>query len=73
MTSNPKNLAQNYQSGPDTSTDPKLKRDPENRPASDDERARREKSLDQTIADTFPTSDPPSTIPNPGEDEEDAA
>lgn len=25
----------------------------------------REKGLDKTIADTFPTSDPPSTIPNP--------
>ena len=25
--------------------------------------------LDETIADTFPASDPPSTIPNPDEDE----
>jgi hypothetical protein len=26
-----------------------------------------EKTLDKTLADSFPTSDPPSTIPNPGE------
>jgi len=25
-----------------------------------------EKMLDKTLADSFPTSDPPSTIPNPG-------
>jgi hypothetical protein len=25
----------------------------------------REKALDKTLADTFPTSDPPSTLPNP--------
>ena len=30
----------------------------------------REEALDKTIEDTFPSSDPPSTIPNPGEDEE---
>jgi len=26
-----------------------------------------EKTLDKTLADSFPTSDPPSTIPNPGD------
>jgi hypothetical protein len=36
----------------------------------DDERRAREAALDETIADTFPASDPPSSIPNP--DEEDA-
>jgi hypothetical protein len=25
----------------------------------------REKTLDKTLADTFPTSDPPSSLPNP--------
>lgn len=30
-----------------------------------------EKNLDKTIADSFPASDPPSSIPDP--DEEDAA
>ena len=44
-------------------------RDPEKRPA-EDEREKREKMLDKTIADSFPTSDPPSTIPNPEEDED---
>jgi hypothetical protein len=35
------------------------------------EHKRRERALDKTLADSFPTSDPPSSIPNPGE--EDAA
>jgi hypothetical protein len=30
-----------------------------------------ERALDETLADSFPASDPPSSIPNPGE--EDAA
>jgi hypothetical protein len=29
----------------------------------------REETLDKTIADSFPTSDPPSTIPDPGSEE----
>ena len=29
-----------------------------------------EKGLDKTIADSFPTSDPPSTIPDPAESED---
>ena len=33
-------------------------------------RRSREEALDKTIEDTFPSSDPPSSIPNPGEDEE---
>ncbi|MGI9104172.1 MAG: hypothetical protein ACR2IF_17160 [Terriglobales bacterium] len=39
-------------------------RDPEERPVSDCAQER-EKMLDKTIADSFPTSDPPSSIPNP--------
>ena len=30
-----------------------------------DECVRREKGLDKTVADSFPASDPPSSIPNP--------
>ena len=30
-----------------------------------DERRRREEGLDKTVADSFPASDPPSSIPNP--------
>lgn len=30
-----------------------------------DELVRREKGLDKTVADSFPASDPPSSIPNP--------
>ena len=33
----------------------------------EEERKIREAALDETIADTFPASDPPSTIPNPDE------
>ena len=32
-----------------------------------DGRQSAEKMLDKTLADSFPTSDPPSTIPNPGD------
>jgi hypothetical protein len=53
-------------------------RDPEERPRSEserqDERRRvRERAHDKTLADSFPTSDPPSTIPDPGEEDSDAA
>ncbi len=58
-----KNPSENYQRGSETSQESKQKRDAE-------ERAIKEKNLDKTIADSFPTSDPPSTIPNPGEDED---
>ncbi len=40
------------------------RRDPEDRPvATQDDH--REKSFDKTLADSFPTSDPPSSIPDP--------
>jgi hypothetical protein len=44
-------------------------RDPEDRviDAADWE-AKREKMLDKTIADSFPASDPPSSLPDPNED-----
>lgn len=31
-------------------------------------REHREESLDQTLAESYPASDPPSTIPNPDDD-----
>ena len=34
-----------------------------------EERAIREAALDETIANSFPASDPPSTVPNPDDDE----
>ena len=43
-----------------------MARDPEDRPAENEEELR-EKMLDKTLADSFPTSDPPSSIPDPGE------
>jgi hypothetical protein len=43
-------------------------RDPEDRPVKNEQELR-EKMMDKTLADSFPTSDPPSTIPDPaGED-----
>jgi hypothetical protein len=39
-------------------------RDPEDRPITNEQELR-EKMLDKTLADSFPTSDPPSTIPDP--------
>ncbi len=47
------------------------RRDPEERPAKPGEV--RDKMLDKTLADSFPTSDPPSTIPDPSEDDSFAA
>jgi len=44
-------------------------RDPEDRPIDEtDPLARKDKMLDKTIADTFPASDPPSSLPDPDED-----
>lgn len=44
-------------------------RDPEDRwVAGDDQRAIREKMFDKTLADSYPASDPPSTLPNPSVD-----
>jgi hypothetical protein len=45
------------------------RRDPESRPVPEhDEKKIREKMLDKTLADSFPASDPPSSIPDPAED-----
>ena len=34
----------------------------------EEERRIREAALDETIAESFPASDPPSTLPNPDDD-----
>jgi hypothetical protein len=50
------------------------RRDPEERPVDENsEDEVREKALDKTLADSFPTSDPPSSIPDPGEEDSQAA
>ncbi len=49
------------------------RRDPEDRPVSQNPKEVRDKMLDKTLADSFPTSDPPSTIPDPEEDDSFAA
>jgi hypothetical protein len=35
----------------------------------EEERRIRDAALDETLAETFPASDPPSTVPNPDNDE----
>jgi hypothetical protein len=35
--------------------------------SDEEERRNREAALDETIASSFPASDPPSTLPNPDE------
>ncbi len=46
---------------------PTKRRDPNNRGRSTSEDEARETGLDKTLADSFPSSDPPSTIPVPPE------
>jgi hypothetical protein len=44
-------------------------RDPEDRKIDEcDPVEKKEKMMDKTVADTFPASDPPSSIPDPDED-----
>ena len=44
-------------------------RDPEDRLIDEtDPVEKKDKMLDKTIADTFPASDPPSSLPDPDED-----
>ena len=44
-------------------------RDPEDRVIDPrDRNGKREKMFDKTIADSFPASDPPSSVPDPHED-----
>jgi len=48
---------------------PDIARDPEDRIIDEqNERDVREKMLDKTIADSFPSSDPPSSITDPDND-----
>jgi hypothetical protein len=47
----------------------KKPRDPEDRVIDEQSDAeRKEKMLDKTLADSFPASDPPSTLPDPDYD-----
>jgi hypothetical protein len=43
--------------------------EPDHHHTPEEERRIREAALDETLADTFPASDPPSTIPNPDDDD----
>jgi hypothetical protein len=44
-------------------------RDPEDRKINESSQVeKKDKMMDKTVADTFPASDPPSSIPDPDED-----
>jgi hypothetical protein len=44
-------------------------RDPEDRKIDESSQVeKKDKMMDKTVADTFPASDPPSSIPDPDED-----
>jgi hypothetical protein len=45
------------------------RRDPEDRLIDESSlREKKDKMMDKTVADTFPASDPPSSLPDPDED-----
>jgi len=49
---------------------PDRPRDPEDRTIdAKREQEKRERAHDKKLADSFPTSDPPSSIPDPGEED----
>jgi hypothetical protein len=58
---------------PEDSTEEGQRRDPEDRSTGKQPHEVRDKMLDKTLADSFPTSDPPSSIPDPEEDDSFAA
>lgn len=54
----------------DELTPEECRRDPEDREVHRANiRKLREKMMDKTLADSYPASDPPSSIPDPGEDD----
>ena len=63
-------MACNEQRSQVSTADPAAVRQSRDQRDSKDEKTMRERALDKTIADSFPTSDPPSSIPDPaaGED-----
>lgn len=50
--------------------DPKGPEEPKPQPRRDQQDREEEEALDKTIEDSFPASDPPSSIPDPHEDED---
>jgi hypothetical protein len=58
---------------PDPANSNNLNRDPEDRVISEEEKSVREKMMDKTVADSYPCSDAPSSIPDPGADDSLAA
>ncbi len=51
-------------------TEPSSNHDSDRHETPKEEKKHRELGLDKTIADSFPASDPPSTDPNPDEEDQ---
>ncbi|PYV80625.1 MAG: hypothetical protein DMG93_18450 [Acidobacteria bacterium] len=41
--------------------------------SEEEEKQEREENMDRTLADSFPASDPPSSIPDPEDEDQDSA
>ena len=55
-----------------TADDPAKRQTPAHHKSEQEEKQEREENMDHTLADSFPASDPPSSIPDP-EDQDSAA
>lgn len=62
--------ARQEKNAPQTGPDERELKHPNAIKTDADARRIREEALDKTIEDTFPSSDPPSSIPDPSEGEE---
>ncbi len=55
---------------PDPTQDQDRKREDRKLHPEDEKKKKRERTMDKTLADSYPASDPPSSIPDPEEDDE---
>jgi|GraSoiStandDraft_34_1057297.scaffolds.fasta_scaffold1928983_1 hypothetical protein len=46
---------------------------PAHHKSEEEEKQEREENMDRTLADSFPASDPPSSIPDPEDEDQDSA
>ena len=58
---------------PQAEPDERQRQQERERSVSAELRRIREEALDKTVEDSFPSSDPPSSIPDPGEEDPQAA
>jgi len=55
------------------SSAPKTPKRPARHKSEEEEKQEREENMDRTLADSFPASDPPSSIPDPEDEDQDSA